>query len=120
MGAALIHANGQTDRRTVGQTGERMNMTTLTGAFRKSANAPKNHNVWCGIQILTCGKRSTYVRHRMEIGTECHWYKQQSTRPGETKTELVGSRQLTVFIVINTYIHTYGAWGSVVVKALRY
>jgi len=46
MGAALIHANGQTDRQTdrriVGQTGGRMNMTTLTGAFRESANAPTN------------------------------------------------------------------------------
>jgi len=57
MGAALIYVNGQTDRRTVGQTGGLMNMTTLTGAFRESANAPKNHNVWCGIQSLTCGKR---------------------------------------------------------------
>jgi hypothetical protein len=96
----------QTDRRTVGQTGGRMNMTKLTGAFRESANAPKNHNVWCAIQSLTCGKRNIYVRYCTEIGTECHWYKWQSTRPVETKTELVGSPDVNS-IVIHTYIHTY-------------
>jgi hypothetical protein len=82
----------QTDRRTVGQTGGRTNVTTLTGAFRESANAPKNRNVWCGIQSLTCGKNSTrvYVRHCTEIGRECHWCKRQATGPVETKTDLVG------------------------------
>ena len=57
-----MHVNGQTDRRAVGQTEGRMNMTMLTGAFRQSANAPKNQNVWCGIQSLTCGKRNVCVR----------------------------------------------------------
>jgi len=42
----------------------------------------------------------------MEIGTECHWHKRQSTRPVETKTELVGSPDVKS-IYRNTYIHTH-------------